>query len=180
MLRACDRWGLALTNEEKDRFVFEQRTAARLVGLDPDVAPGSLGDLQAYIHSMVPRLAYTTAAGRIRAIMVPRSVPRTGSELLTRMMALAAVDLLPQEMRQLYGYWWGPVQRGLLSGMSNPLVRAAITKTPYERALPQLRAHASAHAFGARALKLNAEVRRKQDTAPAMITLGMGPEQPDA
>lgn len=167
MLRVCDRWGPSLTASEKDRYVFEQRTAARLVGLDPDVAPGTADDLDAYIDTMMPRLAYTSAAGRIRAIMVPRTIPRTGSEVLTRVMSLAAVDLLPQEMRQLYGYWWSPLQRGLLSGVSNPLVRAAIKKTPYERALPSLREYASAHAFGAKALKINTELRRRASACPA-------------
>lgn len=159
-LRACDRWGPALTPAEKDQYVREQRTSARLVGLDPESVPATVAELDTYIAGMMPRLAYTTEAGRIRAIMVARGVPRGASELVTRVMSLAAVDLLPDEMRQLYGYWWGPMQRGLLNAVSSSLVRAAVRKTPYERNLPKLRAYASAHAFGAKALKINAALRR--------------------
>lgn len=159
MMRACDRWGPKLTTAEKDRFVFEQRQAARLVGLDPESVPGTFADLERYISGMIPRLAYTTEAGRIRAIMIPRRVPRNGSDLVMRLMALAAADLLTPEMRHLYGYWWGPVQRGLLAAASNPLVRAAVKKTPYERVLPGLREHAQTHAFGAHALKVNKQMR---------------------
>jgi uncharacterized protein (DUF2236 family) len=161
MMRACDRWGPKLTAAEKDQFVFEQRQAARLVGLDPDSVPGTNAELEAYIQRMIPRLAYTTEAGRIRAIMIPRRLPRNGSELVMRLMALAAADLLTPEMRHLYGYWWGPIQRGLLAAASNPLVRAAVKKTPYERAVPGMREQARAHAFGAHALKINKQMRER-------------------
>jgi len=163
-LRACDRWGPVLTAAEKDRFILEQRISARLVGLDPETVPGNMAELEAYMASMIPRLAYTAESGRIRAIMVPRRLPRKGSEVVTRLMTLAAVDLLPEEMRQLYGYWWGPLQRGLLAAASNGLIRAAVKKTPYERVLPQLREQARVHAFGARALKINKELRQTAAT----------------
>jgi uncharacterized protein (DUF2236 family) len=160
MLRACDRWGPALTPAEKDQFVLEQRVAARLVGLDPESVPGNLADLEAHIDGMVPRLAYTAEAGRIRAIMVPRGVPRSASQAVGRLMSLAAVDLLPSEMRQLYGYWWGSVQRGLLAAATNGIVRGAVKKTPYQKVLPQLRDQARIHAFGAKALKINKDLRK--------------------
>jgi uncharacterized protein (DUF2236 family) len=172
MMRACDRWGPELSPAEKDRFVFEQRQAARLVGLDPETVPGNFADLESYIERMIPRLAYTTEAGRIRAIMIPRRFPRSGTEAMMRLMALAAADLLTPEMRHLYGYWWGPVQRGLLAAASNPLVRAAVKKTPYERALPALRDHAQAHAFGAHALKINKQMRERPTSAPDAASNG--------
>lgn len=160
LLRACDRWGPELTASEKDRFVLEQREAARLVGINPASAPGSFAELEAYIASMMPKLAYTTEAGRIRAIMVPRKFPRSGTDVVMRLMVLAAVDLLPQEMRELYGYWWGPLQRGLLAAASNSLVQSVVKKMPYDGTLSQLRMQASEHAFGAKALKLNRQLRK--------------------
>lgn len=163
MLRAYDRWGPELTAEEKDRFVDEQRVAARLVGIDPETVPRTVAELDDYIASMIPKLAYTAEAGRIRAIMVPRAFPRSGNDVIMRLMSLAAVDLLPREMRELYGYWWGPLQRGLLGLASNGLVRSAVKKTPYERVLPQLREQATVHAFGAKALKINKDMRKNTD-----------------
>ncbi|MGI8485376.1 MAG: oxygenase MpaB family protein [Thermomicrobiales bacterium] len=160
-LRACDRWGPELTAAQKDQFILEQRTSARLVGLDPESVPGNVAEMEAYIASMIPKLADTAESGRIRAIMVPRKFPRNGSDVLTKLMTLAAVDLLPQEMRQLYGYWWVPLQRGRLAAASNGIVRAAVKKTPYERTLPQLRDQARVHAFGAKALKINKDLRQQ-------------------
>lgn len=159
LLRALDRWGPHLTPDEQDRFVDEQRTAARLVGLDPASVPGTVADLQAAIDTMMPRLAYTSAAGRIRAIMVPRAVPRNATDAVTCVVQLAAVDLLPREMRELYGYWWGPLQRGALSVATSGIVRAAAKKAPYEQMVPKMREQVTTHAFGARALRVNREMR---------------------
>ncbi len=160
ILRATDRWGPKLSAAEKDRFVLEQREAARLVGLDPESVPGTFAELESYIAEVTPRLAYTTEAGRIRAIMIPRRIPRSLSDIVGRIMSLAAADLLTDEMRRLYGYWWGPIQRGLLALASNGLVRTAVSKTPYEQAIPKLREQARVHAFGSRAVRMNERVRR--------------------
>lgn len=162
LLRALERWGPELTPEERDRFVDEQRTAARLVGLDPESVPGTVADLEAAIEEMLPQLAYTTAAGRIRAIMVPRALPRSGTDLVTRVFQLAAVDLLPREMRELYGYWWGPLQRGALGLAASGIVRAAAKKAPYEQMVPKMREQATVHAFGAKAVRINREQRKQR------------------
>lgn len=180
MLRAFDRWGPELTPEEKNRFVDEQRVAARLAGVDPETVPANVADLDAYIASMIPKLAYTTEAGRIRAIMVPRKVPRSVNDIVMRMMSLAAVDLLPQEMRELYGYWWGPLQRGMLGLATNGLVRSAVEKTPFERVLPQLREQATVHAFGARALKINKELRRKDKVRAVAVSEDVDTEEKES
>jgi uncharacterized protein (DUF2236 family) len=170
LMRAYDRWGPDLTAEEKDRFVDEQRTAGRLVGLDPETLPRTNAELEDYIASMIPKLAYTAEAGRIRAIMVPRKMPRSGNDVIIRLMSLAAVDILPEEMRHLYGYWWSPLHRGLLGLATNGLLRSAVKKTPYERVLPGLREHARVHAFGARALKINKDLRSGQSVTPTAAT----------
>lgn len=89
---------------------------------------------------------------------------------MTRVVQLAAVDLLPQEMRELYGYWWGPLQRGALGLAASGIVRAAAKKAPYEQMLPKMREQATVHAFGAKALRINSEMREqgvpKEPTAP--------------
>jgi len=156
-----------LTAAQKDQVVLEQRISARLVGLDPETIPGSMAELETYLATMIPRLAYTAESGRIRAIMVPRKRPRNVSKVFTHLMKLAAVDLLTDDMRQLYGSWWspGPFQRGLLATASNGLIRAAVKKTPYDRLSPRLREQARVHAFGSKALKINKDLRQTTELA---------------
>jgi uncharacterized protein (DUF2236 family) len=157
-----------LTAAQKDQFILEQRISARLVGLDPETIPGSMAELETYLATMIPRLAYTAESGRIRAIMVPRKRPRYVSKVFTHLMKLlATVDLLTDDMRQLYGSWWcpGPFQRGLLATASNGFIRAAVKKTPYERLLPRLREQARVHAFGSKALKINKDLRQTTELA---------------
>lgn len=174
MLRAFDRWGPELTTVEKDKYVREQRISARLVGLDPETAPGSVAELEAYMASMEPKLAYTSEAGRIRAIMVPRKMPRSGGDLLTRlvtrMVTYGAVDLLTTEMRQLYGYWWGPLQRGLIGMASSSIVTAAVKKTRYEQVLPAIREQATIHAFGAKARRINRDAQKDTGSEPVVTS----------
>lgn len=180
MLRAYDRWGPELTAAEKDQFVLEQRTSARLVGLDPETAPGSVAERDAYIASMEPKLAYTSEGGRIRAIMVPRKIPRSGADLVTRLVTYGAVDLLTTEMRQLYGYWWGPLQRGLIGLASNGIVRAAVKKAPYEQVLPAMREQATVHAFGAKALRINRDMRNGTGDEPVATSVQAPDEKTSA
>ncbi len=135
------------------------------MGLDPDTIPGSMAELETYLETMIPRLAYTAESGRNRAIMVPRKRPRNVSKVFTHLMKLVAVDLLTDDMRQLYGSWWGPLQRRLLATASNGLIRAAVKKAPYERLLPQLREQARVHAFGSKALKINKDLRQTSELA---------------
>ena len=53
---------LSFSPADEDRFVDEQRTAARLVGVDPEVAPRTVAELDAYFDKMSTRLAYTPDA----------------------------------------------------------------------------------------------------------------------
>lgn len=169
MLRAFDRWGPKLTQAEKDQYVLEQRVAAGLVGLDPETAPGSVVELEAYIESMIPKLAYTTESGRIRAIMVPRKFPRSLADIATKLVTYGAVDLLPDEMRHLYGYWWGPLQRALIAMASNGIVQAAIKKAPYEQMLPVMREQATMHAFGAKARRIHKDAAKAPANEPEQV-----------
>lgn len=146
--------------------------AARLVGLDPERVPGTFAELEAGIEEMMPKLAYTTAAGRIRAIMVPRKSRRNGTNLVTRVFQLAAVDILPQEMRELYGYWWSPLQRGALNLAASGIVRTVAKKAPYEEMVEKMREQATVHAFGGRAIRINRDMRAQEKTASEVTSDG--------
>ena len=159
LLRACARFGPALTPPEQDRFVSEQRVAARLVGIDPATAPATVEELDAAMERMRPQLAFTLEAAKMRDLIVPRARPVGTEAVLGRVLQLAAVDLLTPEQRELYGFRWSRVRHAAVQVGSAIVVGGAKAKLPYDKALPQIRAQVSAHAFGAKALRINKDLR---------------------
>ncbi len=164
ILAGCRRWGPALTAPERDRFVDEQRTAARLVGIDPELAPGSVAELDAYMTRMLPHLAYVTDTRFMREMMVPPKLPFTPAGLVQLVMTRAAVDLLPPPVQDLYGFRWTGLNHALVRLVSAIIMQTANSKMPYEKLLPELRAQSTAHAFGGAAKRLRRQRQRGRGT----------------
>ncbi len=148
ILRAARRWGPELTAEEEDRYVLEQREAARLVGIDPAVAPGSVSELKAYMVTMQPKLAFTAPAGRILDMMLPRKTPLTAPGILKWLAGRMTVDLLTPEQQRLYGIRWTRFDHLAASIGARIILPMVGSKLPYTDQLRQLRGDAIAHAFG--------------------------------
>jgi uncharacterized protein (DUF2236 family) len=156
VLAACQRWGPAFTAAERDRFVDEQRTAARLVGLDPESAPRSVAALDAYMVSMRPQLGYVTATRFMREMVVPPKLPFTPAGLVQLVLTRAAVDLLPEDLQDLYGFRWPALNHALVRLVTAAITQSAAKKLPYETLLPELRKQTDVHAFGGAAKKRRA------------------------
>lgn len=153
VLAGCQRWGPPLTAAERDRFVDEQRIAARLVGSDPEAAPRSIAALDAYMERMLPHLGYVTSTRFMREMVVPPKLPFTAAGFVQLVMTRAAVDLLPPAMQDLYGFRWPALNHALVRIGSGVLIGLAWAKVPYAKLLPELRAQSAAHAFGGVAKK---------------------------
>src|SRR5690606_8841687 len=66
------RAGLPLTDAMADRYLWEQRRSAELVGLHAEDVPGSVAEMEAYFAEMRPRLRVTEeAAETVRFLMWP-------------------------------------------------------------------------------------------------------------
>ena len=148
ILAACDRWGPTLSAAERDRFVDEQRIAARLVGLDPATVPQRVAELDAYMTRMLPHLAYVTETRFMREMLVPPRFPFTLEGLVQLVLTRAAADLLPPAMQDLYGFRWRWLNHMAVRLGSAVIMGLASAAKPYEKALPELRAQSAVHAFG--------------------------------
>ncbi|MEU8619497.1 oxygenase MpaB family protein [Streptomyces sp. NPDC048623] len=100
------RSGIPLSDAQADRYVDEQRTAARLVGLDPGTVPGGTAALDAYFVEIRPRLAAGADARTVddflrRPPVPPALVP--AREVFWRRVAALAYDSLPPYAHELYG-----------------------------------------------------------------------------
>ena len=149
-LRALTRWGPQLTPAEQDRYVAEQRTAARLVGIEPDHAPGSVAELDAYMASMRRKLALTPGCLRLLQLMLPRSVKPTPASLLQSVVSHAALSLLSPQQRRLYGIRWTRLDELTATALSGLLLKQAAAKLTTDEQLPRLRTEAMTEPFGGR------------------------------
>ncbi|MFF6883093.1 oxygenase MpaB family protein [Streptomyces sp. NPDC012421] len=100
------RSGLPLTGEPADRYVDEQRTSARLVGLDPAAAPATEAALAAYFASVRGELTAGEDALAVLDFLRKPPVPPAllpGRALVWRRISSLAYDTLPDWAHELYG-----------------------------------------------------------------------------
>jgi uncharacterized protein (DUF2236 family) len=109
LLTVARRAGLPLTDEDADRYVAEQVTAAELIGIPRADVPSTVAALAAYFERMRPVLAVTPAArDAYRLIMLP-PMP-TWVRFLTPAqpawggLAALSVALLPRWARRMYAW----------------------------------------------------------------------------
>jgi len=148
VLRGLARWGPALSPADQDRYVHEQRTWSRLVGIDPEKAPGSVAELDAYMESMRPRLALTPPCLRLLALMMPRSAKPTMASLIQSIISQATLSLLTPEQRRLYGVRWTRLDELASRALPGLMLRKAAEKLTVAGQVAAQRQEAMAHPFG--------------------------------
>ncbi|WP_406151370.1 oxygenase MpaB family protein [Streptomyces sp. NBC_01012] len=100
------RSGCPITDAQADRYIDEQREAARLVGLDPSDVPGTTAALAAYFEQVRPLLAAGPEAADVDDFLREPPVPALltpARDLLWRRVATLAYDSLPAYAHELYG-----------------------------------------------------------------------------
>jgi uncharacterized protein (DUF2236 family) len=105
-LDVARRSGFPLDDGQADRYVDEQREAARLVGLDPAGVPADTRELARYFAAVRPQLAATTEAYEVVRFLKAPPVPRAllpARLAVWRSLAGAAFAALPPYAHELYG-----------------------------------------------------------------------------
>lgn len=105
-LHVARRSGYPLSDAQAERYVDEQREAARLIGLDPAAVPASTAQLAAYFADVRPQLAAGADARDVDAFLRrppvhPLLAPARA--VLWRRVAGLAYDALPPYAHELYG-----------------------------------------------------------------------------
>lgn len=105
-LHVLRRSGLPLDDTLADRYLTEQRTSARLVGLDPAQVPGTTAELTAYFTATRPVLATGEDARAVAVFLRRPPVPAPllpARALLWRRVADLAYHSLPPHAHALHG-----------------------------------------------------------------------------
>ncbi|MFF0744648.1 oxygenase MpaB family protein [Streptomyces sp. NPDC004111] len=105
-LGVARRSGLRMSDAQADRYVDENRVAARLVGLDPARVPAGTRELAEYFAAVRPELAAGEDARTVDAFLrrppvAPALVP--AREIVWRRVAHLAYASLPSYAHDLYG-----------------------------------------------------------------------------
>jgi uncharacterized protein (DUF2236 family) len=107
-LAAVGAFGTTLSAEDSDRCVEEMMVAAELVGVPPPLVPASVADLERYVASVRPGLSCTPAAAESMAYLLdPPGLDEEIAEFWHDVRD-AAIAVLPQWARQMYGYGTPP------------------------------------------------------------------------
>jgi uncharacterized protein (DUF2236 family) len=107
LLSAARRGGLPISDDDADRYVAEQVTAATLIGIPAADAPHTMAGLAAYFEGMRPTLAVTPAAREAYRLIVLPPMPTwvrylTPAQPAWGGLATLAVALLPAWARRMY------------------------------------------------------------------------------
>jgi uncharacterized protein (DUF2236 family) len=104
VLAAGSLVGTALSAADSDRYVAEMVAAADLVGVPRPLVPASVAELERYVASVRPGLSCTPAAAESMAYLL--DPPGLDEEVAGFWQDVrdAAIAVLPQWARQLYGY----------------------------------------------------------------------------
>jgi uncharacterized protein (DUF2236 family) len=106
LLTVARRAGLPLTDDDADRYVAEQVTAAELIGIARADVPASVAGLATYFAEIRPVLAVTSAARDAYRLIVLPPMPTwvrylTPAQPAWGGLASLAVALLPQWARRM-------------------------------------------------------------------------------
>jgi uncharacterized protein (DUF2236 family) len=111
-LAAVWAFGTPLSAEDSDRYVAEMTVAAELVGVPRPLVPASVAELERYVASVRPGLSCTPAARESMAYLLdPPGLDEEVAEIWQDVRD-AAIAVLPQWARQMYGYSAPPLSPG--------------------------------------------------------------------
>jgi uncharacterized protein (DUF2236 family) len=103
-LAASQAFGTPISAEDSDRYVAEMVAAAELVGVPQPLVPASVADLDRYVASVRPGLRCTPAARESMAYLLdPPGLDDEVAEFWHDVRD-AAIDVLPEWARKMYGY----------------------------------------------------------------------------
>jgi len=111
-LAAVGAFGTPLPAQDSDRYVAEMMVAAELVGVPRPLVPANVAELERYVASVRPGLSCTPAAAESMAYLL--DPPSLDEEIAGFWQDVrdAAIAVLPEWARQMYGYSAPPLSPG--------------------------------------------------------------------
>ena len=139
-LLTYERFVGPLTPAERDRYCREATLSAPLLGMQPDALPRSAAELSAYMERMLAsgEIAVTDTARRLADEIVTRALPWPARPFLT-MARLPTIGMLPESIREAYGFEWTRGQERTLGALAAVVRRGIVVAPPLLRWWPAAR-----------------------------------------
>ncbi|HEU5320593.1 MAG TPA: oxygenase MpaB family protein, partial [Methylomirabilota bacterium] len=140
-MRAYELYVAPLRDEEKDRYCAESSAVAPLLGIPDGVLPRTRAELDAYLTRMLAsgEIVVTATARRLAGeLLAPPGLRHLWP--LPGLLWITALGLLPQSVREAYGFRWTARHRRALSVLAwlvrhgRPLVPPSLRLWPAARA----------------------------------------------
>lgn len=114
-LMAYELYVAALTPDERDRYCEEASRIEPILGIPIGSLPRTMAQLSTYMEQMYAsgEIAISDIARQLARDVVAPPVPRPLRPFVW-LLQLPAVGLLPQAIRESYGFSWGPVKGTVL------------------------------------------------------------------
>ena len=143
-LRVYEMFIGPLTTAERTAYYEESKVTARLFGIPTALIPRTMRHFEHYMHEMIDGdvLAVSEASRDIAASIIEPPLP-IGLKQVFQMPHLLTIGLLPEVLRERYGYRWGAAREVLL-GVTVTATQSVLPWLPAAvRTLPQARAGAN-------------------------------------
>jgi uncharacterized protein (DUF2236 family) len=139
-LLTYERFVGPLAPAERDRYCRESCQTAPLLGIPPDALPHTAAELSAYMERMLAsgEIAVTDTARRLADEIVSRALPWPARPFLT-MARLPTIGLLPESIREAYGFKWTRGQERALAMLAAAVRRGIVVAPPLLRWWPAAR-----------------------------------------
>ena len=127
-----------LRTEEREAYHTEMREQAGLFGVPEELLPKDLGSFRRYVEDTIGHLEITGEARELAADIVSPPVP-LALVPAARTFEVLTIGLLPERIREGYGFEWGPVQRASFTAARAtirsvvPLLPAVLRRWPHAR-----------------------------------------------
>lgn len=146
-LRGFDKYGPNWTKSQKNQYVRQRRIAGMLEGLDHTLLPKNVHKLERYMQRMRKQLRFTEDTKIYQERILKKGFPRTIDEFVVRLFIRAAMQLLTDDVKELYQFRTWKIVDKLVEWSTNIILQKLRKEFP-ATLIPQVRVLLEKESFG--------------------------------
>jgi uncharacterized protein (DUF2236 family) len=124
-------WVRPLDDLEQRAYYEEMKVLAVLLGTPPEIIPRTLEDFRVYMRERLAsdEIAVTDAAREVARLVLRPPLP-LALRPVADALGLVTVGLMPERLREQYGFGWGRARSALVAGSRHSVRRLVLPLMP--------------------------------------------------